>query len=155
MVKFDVSYLRDPLGRITEKTESVLGAPTKVTKYEYDTAGRLDIVTDITVPASPVVLNDYSYDLNGNRQNNSAVYDDQDRLTATATATYSYTDNGELLTKTEGATITQYEYDVLGNLLSVTLPSTTLIEYVVDGRIGAKKKKRSSLFLIALFPHQY
>ena len=41
----------------------------------------------------------------------------------------------------EGTDVTQYKYDVLGNLLSVTLPSGTLIEYVHDGndrRIGKK-----------------
>ena len=27
----------------------------------------------------------------------------------------------------------QYKYDVVGNLLSVTLPSGTLIEYIIDG----------------------
>ena len=76
------------------------------------------------------------------RDSSSTVtYDDQDRLVSTSTASYTYTANGELLTKTEGADTTQYSYDVLGNLLSVTLPDGTLIEYVVDGRnrrIGKK-----------------
>ena len=42
---------------------------------------------------------------------------------------------------TQNPVITQYKYDVLGNLLSVTLPSGTLIEYIIDGRnrrIGKK-----------------
>ena len=64
-----------------------------------------------------IVTATYTYDLNGNRLNNGAVYDDQDRLTSTSTATYTYTDNGELLTKTEGTDITQYKYDVLGQPL--------------------------------------
>lgn len=45
------------------------------------------------------------------------------------------------MTKTEGSDITHYKYDVLGNLLSATLPSGTLIEYINDGqnrRIGKK-----------------
>ena len=86
-------------------------------------------------------MNSYTYDPNGNRLNNGAVYDDQDRLTSTSSATYTYTDNGELLTKTEGTEITQYKYDVLGNLLSVQLPDGNLIEYIIDGRnrrIGKK-----------------
>ena len=66
---------------------------------------------------------------------------DQDRLTSTASATYTYTDNGELLTKTEGTQVTQYKYDVLGNLLSVTLPSGNLIEYVIDARNRRTGKK--------------
>ena len=64
-----------------------------------------------------------------------------DRLVATNSASYTYTDNGELLTKTENGQVTSYAYDVLGNLLSVTLPSGNLIEYVIDAsnrRIGKK-----------------
>ena len=44
----DVSYDRDKLGRIIEKTESVSGAATKVTQYDYNLAGYLITVTDIT-----------------------------------------------------------------------------------------------------------
>jgi RHS repeat-associated protein len=56
------------------------------------------------------------------------------------TATYTYSENGELLTKTDGGQTT-YNYDVLGNLTSVTLPDATLIEYIIDAwnrRIGKK-----------------
>jgi YD repeat-containing protein len=46
-------------------------------------------------------------------------------------------------TKTDSETgdVTTYHYDALGNLLSVELPDSTLIEYVIDGqnrRIGKK-----------------
>jgi RHS repeat-associated protein len=57
------------------------------------------------------------------------------------TTLYTYTANGELLNKTTGAQTTNYQYDVLGNLLNVTLPDGTKIEYLVDGlnrRIGKK-----------------
>ena len=103
-------------------------------QYDYNQAGYLTTVTDITDPATPVVLNEYTYDNNGNRLNNGAVYDNQDRLITTATASYTYTDNGELLTKTKALKLPQYKYDILGTLLSVTLPSGTLIEYIIDGR---------------------
>jgi len=56
-------------------------------------------------------------------------------------ASYSYTSNGELLSKTDSGAITQYDYDVLGNLRHVTLPDTTTIDYLIDGRnrrIGKK-----------------
>ncbi|WP_062154484.1 RHS repeat domain-containing protein [Beggiatoa leptomitoformis] len=52
------------------------------------------------------------------------------------TNTYSYTKNGELLTKNN----TPYHYDVLGNLHHVQLPTKT-IEYVIDAkncRVGKK-----------------
>ena len=57
------------------------------------------------------------------------------------TATYSYTDNGELLTKTVAGATSNFTYDVLGNLKKVVLPSGTTIEYVIDAsnrRVGRK-----------------
>jgi hypothetical protein len=45
---FSTSYTRDKLGRIVTKTETVQGAPVKVTKYDYNLAGYLTTVTDIT-----------------------------------------------------------------------------------------------------------
>jgi YD repeat-containing protein len=71
------------------------------------------------------------------------VYDAQDRLTQYGPLTYTYTNNGELKTKTDSRTtgVTQYSYDVLGNLLSVTVPSGPVVSYVIDGlnRRVAKK----------------
>lgn len=49
--------------------------------------------------------------------------------------------NGELQSKTVSGQTTTYTYDVLGNLLAVTLSDGTQIEYIVDGqnrRIGKK-----------------
>jgi hypothetical protein len=45
---FSTSYTRDKLGRIVTKTETVQGAPVKVTKYDYNLAGYLTTVNDIT-----------------------------------------------------------------------------------------------------------
>ncbi|MCC6624502.1 MAG: hypothetical protein IT385_24860 [Deltaproteobacteria bacterium] len=75
-----MSLVRDAIGRVTEKTETVLGA-TEVTAYGYDDAGRLTAVTRDDVVTS------YAYDLNGNRLSRTdedgvleATYDAQDRL---------------------------------------------------------------------------
>ena len=133
---FKTVFERDKLGRITKKTETLNSGTPKVFDYTYDPAGRLSTVTKDG--GTPTV---YTYDANSNRENNGAVYDDQDRLTATSTATYTYTDNGELLTKTEGANVTTYDYDVLGNLRQVTLPDSTVIDYVIDGRNRRVGKK--------------
>jgi RHS repeat-associated protein len=69
-------------------------------------------------------------------------YDAQDRLIGCGNTTFTYTANGELSSKTEsGVGTTEYVYDVLGNLLRVSLPSGTLVEYVIDGenrRVGKK-----------------
>ena len=126
-------YTRDQLGRITRKVETVAGV-TRTFEYGYDLAGRLsEVKQDNVVTAS------YTYDSNGNRLSGPGLttpptYDDQDRLLSYGAANYTYTDNGELATQTVGSAVTQYTYDVLGNLKAVTLPSGTAIEYVVDGK---------------------
>ena len=98
------------------------------------------------VKKDSVTTASYTYDDNGNRLTGPgllvpATYDDQDRLTQYGGAAYTYTANGELETKTVGTAVTQYHYDPLGNLRTVTLPGGTAIEYLVDGqsrRIGKK-----------------
>jgi RHS repeat-associated protein len=72
-----------------------------------------------------------------------ATYDDQDRLLTYGPFTFTYTANGDLESKTNGKTtgVTNFEYDVFGNLVTVGLPDGKLIEYVVDGqnrRVGRK-----------------
>ena len=133
---FDLQYQRDNLGRITQKTETIDGITTTF-DYLYDAAGRLEEVLE-----NGTSLVTYTYDNNSNRTQAgtlSATYDDQDRLLTYGTAAYTYTANGELQTRTDGGLTTTYNYDVLGNLLSVTLPDGTQIDYIIDGenrRIG-------------------
>jgi RHS repeat-associated protein len=130
-----ISYVRDQLGRIVEKTESILGGTPHVTTYGYDERGRLETVT---TDGSATVT--YTYDANGNRLSRATssggletgTYDNQDRLLTYAGALYAFTANGELATRTYGTDTTTYEYDALGNLREVTLPDGTLIEYVID-----------------------
>jgi RHS repeat-associated protein len=141
---YDVVYIRDKLGRISRKTETVEGLAT-VFDYTYDLVGRLKTVTTDGLQTAR-----YDYDLNGNRNSGftlagpvTASYDDQDRLNSYNQQDYTYTDNGELETKTDTVSgeVTQYDYDVLGNLMSVTLADGTVIEYVIDTRnrrIGKK-----------------
>lgn len=148
---------RDDLGRIKFKTETLSGNTTDI-EYGYDERGRLEFVQ-----AGSLVEN-FTYDPNGNRTiyTNSngvslkGVYDDQDRLvtygTASGTSTgdksFTYTANGELLTRTErivgGTDTTTYGYDPLSNLVTVSRGSTsTTYTYMVDGmgrRVGKKKK---------------
>ena len=133
----DLQYQRDNLGRIARKTETI-GGVTTTFDYLYDTAGRLEEVQNGTSLIS------YIYDANSNRTQSgplSATYDDQDRLLTHGMAAYTYTANGELQAKTDSGLPTTYNYDVLGNLLGVTLPDGTQIDYVIDGenrRIGKK-----------------
>jgi RHS repeat-associated protein len=136
---FAARYARDALGRVTRKTETIAGMA-ETYDYTYDPAGRLSSVkrngTTVT----------YEYDANGNQlkvagpSGGFGRYDAQDRLLDFG-GTYTYTANGELASKTVRGATTTYNYDVLGNLLDVTLPNGTAITYLVNGqnrRIGKK-----------------
>jgi len=135
-ILLDIQYTRDKSGRIITKTETI-GGSTDTYEYSYDLVRRL-----IEVKKNTVVTDTYGYDNNGNRLSHSGVngsYDDQDRLSSYGSTTYNYTANGELQSKINGDQTTSYSYDVLGNLIHVTLPNGTNIDYIVDGanrRIG-------------------
>jgi RHS repeat-associated protein len=136
------SVLRDAVGRITQKTETVQGT-THVWGYTFDVAGRL---TDVTADGN--FFSHYGYDADDNRTTYTnttgtvnPTYDAQDRLTAYGTATYGYTANGELTSKAVSGQVTSYTYDALGNLLHVAPPSASAVDYVIDGenrRVGKK-----------------
>ncbi|HEU4582448.1 MAG TPA: RHS repeat-associated core domain-containing protein, partial [Polyangiaceae bacterium] len=141
---FAQSLIRDALGRVQQKTETLAGISI-ITAYGYDDLGQLE-----SVSVDGVLVREYSYDANGNRisvssggQTSNASYDAQDRLLSSGDFEYTYTRAGALLTSTNLVTggITAYEYDSFGNLLSVELPDGRLVEYVVDGlgrRVGKK-----------------
>ncbi len=137
------TYVRDDLGRITEKTETVLGS-TRTFGYTYNAVGRLIQVTE-----NGDLVESYSYDANGNRTSSlngagvfAATFDDQDRMQTYDDASYTYSANGELAYKIDPSDgTTAYTYDAVGNLRRVVLPSGMDIEYVVDGegrRVGKK-----------------
>lgn len=141
---YSLSFVRDLMGRITEKTESSNGV-TNIFEYTYDLSGRLT-----QVKKNGSVVSTYAYDNNNNRTggivygtSTSATYDDQDRMTAYNTYSFTYNANGDLLTKTNTLTsqVTSYNYDARGGLRSVTLPGGSVVSYEIDGygrRIGRK-----------------
>jgi RHS repeat-associated protein len=142
-VFYDVEYARDGLGRITQKIETIEGEKTCIYRYNYDPSGGLTEVYQ-----NDAIAANYAYDRNGNRlsyigssETISGSYDDQDRLVQYGATTYTYTTNGELLSKSVAGQTTTYQYNVPGSLQSVTLLDKTQIEYLVDGRkrrIGKK-----------------
>lgn len=140
---YAATYGRDKQGRIAQKTEDI-GGQTHSYSYSYDLAGRL---TKVEQDGSTIAS--YAYDLNSNRlsytgrQGNtiSDIHDAQDRLLQHGDTAYAYGAAGELYSKTKSGRTTTYDYDALGNAMAVTLPDSTRIEYVVDGKNRRISKK--------------
>jgi RHS repeat-associated protein len=158
---YSISLSRDNSGRVVGKQETVNGKSSS-DDYAYDVAGRLIQVTHhITTsiqPSStagplcpvwgctppPVIstgpIHSYSYDSNSNRLSEAMLfgttvigtYDAQDRMLTYGNASYTYTANGELVSRTTGSETTSYQYDVLGNLIAATVPGGKAITYVID-----------------------
>jgi RHS repeat-associated protein len=139
---YHVIYDRDADGRVAGKTETFAGK-TSGYAYTYDPSGRL-----IEVAENGKTASTYTYDSNSNRLKAatasgtaSGTYDAQDRLLTYGKSIFAYTANGELESEKTGTQMTNYVYDVLGNLTGVTLPDGKLIAYVVDAenrRVGKK-----------------
>jgi len=135
---------RDDNGRITQKTETVNGDMSNYI-YTYDPMGRL-----LTVTKDSTLAEEYQYGMNGTRTHEMNAlrgisgrtfdYSDEDHLLTAGGATYQYNVDGFLTTKTDGADVTTYNYSSRGELLGVTLPDGTNIEYIHDpiGRRVAK-----------------
>jgi RHS repeat-associated protein len=137
---WSVQYTRDALGRIATRTETIQGA-SKTVAYARDAAGRL---TGVTLNGNGSAI--YSYDSNSNRLTavtasgtSAGTYDAQDRLLRYGNTAYTYNASGDLTSKVTGTQVTTYQYDVMGNLVAVSLPGGGSINYLVDAgnrRVG-------------------
>ncbi|MCC6525946.1 MAG: hypothetical protein IT373_25090, partial [Polyangiaceae bacterium] len=127
----DLSYVRDALGRIVEKTESVEGGTPTTEAYEYDLAGRL-----VRVTRDGGLAAEYAYDPNGNRVSATeyavpgdlgsgvetlGTYDAADAMLTYGGATYDHDALGARAHRygPEAGEVTSYTYDANGSLLSV------------------------------------
>lgn len=133
---YEYSLERDQFGQIIQETKIVDGGTPEVWTYEYDERGRLE-----RVEVDSVLFEEYTYDPNGNRLSLTtsggttyATYDEQDRIIDYGDWEYTHGANGEIVSKTDGVDVWEYEYDALGYLILVTLPDTTEIRYEYDGR---------------------
>ncbi len=140
----DYTLIRDDNGRITDKTETISGTASDY-EYIYDALGRL-----LAVTKDNTLVEEYQYNSNGTRiyemntfrgiTGRNYSYSDEDHLLAVGNVTYQYDLDGFLTSKTDGDEVTLYDYSSRGELLAVTMPNGTLIEYVHDplGRRIAK-----------------
>ncbi|WP_437957916.1 DNRLRE domain-containing protein [Sorangium sp. So ce119] len=145
---YHVSYTLDALGRIDQRTETILGE-THSYDYDYDLAGRLtDVFRDGVLAAH------YDYDANGNRLARTSpggteggTYDDQDRLLTYGTKTYGMSPAGDRTSVTDASTggTATFTYDAGGNLRHAELPGGTSIDYLVDGEGHRIWKERNGV----------
>ncbi len=148
-VSYEELLERDPVGRISRKTEKI-GANTPVLfEYFYDLDGQLD-----NVVRAGVLYEKYAYDLNGNRimahraplWQDGASFDNQDRETGGSVTfdadgnlvhrgnrNYTYSTRGELLAvfdNTSGATLVSYTYDGMNRRVARTDANNKITQYL-------------------------
>jgi RHS repeat-associated protein len=131
------TYTVDPAGNRTAKTDMYANV---TSNYTYDPLYELTQVTQATNTTES-----YSYDPVGNRLSSLGVspysVNTSNELTSTPSATYTYDNNGNTLTKVTSAGTTTYGWDYENRLTSVTLPGTGgTLAFKFDG-LGRRVQK--------------
>jgi RHS repeat-associated protein len=133
------TYTVDSVGNRLSKQNHLAGV---TDSYTYDPIYQL---TQATRAAATMEF--YDYDKVGNRTSShlSASYttNSSNQLTATASATYTYDNNGNTISKTEGADVTQYTWDYENRLTQVTLPNSLVVTFKYDP-FGRRIQKASA-----------
>jgi RHS repeat-associated protein len=117
--RFKLDITRGEDGRIATRTENVDGT-THTHAYRYDLDGQL-----LEVKRDGAVVEEYTYDANGNRKSHGAeisTFDAEDRLVARGATAYEYDASG--FVSKRGADV--FDYDARGELLSATVGATTV-----------------------------
>lgn len=132
---------RDDAGAIVQKKETLNGM-TVTYDYIFDEMGRL-----IEVKKDNTVVEEYTYDNNGNRASatangtsTTASYTLDDQLEVYGDNTYRYDDDGYLTEKVTPDGTTTYTYGTLGELREVVTPAKT-IEYLHNANNQRVAKK--------------
>lgn len=135
----DRQYQYNTASQITQVAEPLI-----TRSYGYDLVDRLTTAS-YTSPAQP--NESYSYDGVGNRTASPAVsynYQRFNRLANTATTSYSYDQNGNLISKTDSTGTTQYAWDFENRLRNVTLPNGLTVSYKYDA-LGRRIQRTPSV----------
>ena len=110
--------------------------------YAYDTLDRLTSATNSAQPNES-----YSYNAAGNRTSSHASptygYGPFNKLTTTAIASYSYDNNGNLISKTDSSGTITFSWNEENQLRQVTLPDGQSVNYKYDG-LGRRIQRTTS-----------
>ena len=110
--------------------------------YGYDAVDRLTSATHSSQPNEA-----YNYDAAGNRtssqSNGTYSYQPLNKLTSTSTASYSYDNNGNPVSKTDGSGTTLFGWDEENHLKQVTLSSGLVVNYKYDA-LGRRIQRTTS-----------
>ncbi|HEY1525710.1 MAG TPA: RHS repeat-associated core domain-containing protein [Candidatus Angelobacter sp.] len=135
------AYSYDAAGNRTTKTNKLNNA---TSNYAYDSLYQL---TGVTQGSSTTEA--YTYDAGANRLSSAAIpsysYNASNEL-LNGPASYTYDDNGNVLTKTDSTGTTSYTWDFENRLASVRLPSGSATIFKYDP-FGRRVQKGSSIYL--------
>jgi len=128
------TYVFDKVGNITQKADDV------TTSYNYDKIYQLLSTTN------PQNSETFGYDKVGNRKTRQGTqtpwtYNKNNELQTAETATFTYDNNGNTITKTENGVTTTFNYNTLDRLASVQLPDGRTAAYTYDP-FGRRIKKQ-------------
>jgi RHS repeat-associated protein len=110
--------------------------------YSYDPVDRLTAATNSAQPNE-----NYSFDGVGNRTAShlsaNYAYQPFNKLTSTAASTYTYDNNGNLLSKTDASGTTNFTWNEENQLTQVALPNGLTVNYKYDG-LGRRIQRTTS-----------
>lgn len=158
-VTTNVTY--DGLDRVFELSYTKAPATLANHQYAYNNANNIiswlgssgnrsfnyDSVDRVTSALKMGGNESYGYDAVGNRTNShlsgSYSYQPFNRLASTATATYTYDNNGNMLTKTDGSGTRTFGWDSESRLKQVLLPGGLTVNYKYDA-LGRRIQRTTS-----------
>jgi RHS repeat-associated protein len=118
-------------GQVTG-TSSSFGGSSASNSYTYDNDNQL-------TSASGATDDSYSYDANGNRNSTGFTTGTGNELTNSPGVTYTYDNDGNMITATTSSGTTTYTYDYQNQLTNVEVNGTVVATYTYDAlgqRIG-------------------